>query len=96
MIVAAYVLVPNLSGCSLITDPDECLKAAAELGVFGELYTENYDSEPPGCYIYEESTIYFNYGKGGAYELDYAYQQVCHEHPDEPNYHGNVIFQIFH
>ena len=91
--VTAYVLVPNLSGCNLITDPGECLKAAAKVGMYGEVYEENVDDEPPGCFIYDEEEIWFNYGLGGTYELSYEYQQVCHEHPDEPNYHGNVIFQ---
>ena len=76
-------------GCECITSPDECKKAASEIGVFGGIKVENDPDEPPGCYVYDGDSLYFNSNLTmNAYEHDYDYAMLCISSPGQPHYHG--------
>ena len=77
-------------GCECITSLHECKKAADEIGgVFDSFTVENDPDEPPGCYVYDGDSLYFNSNLTmNAYEHDYDYQMLCISNPDEPHYHG--------
>ena len=103
MTVAAYVIVPNAlnasDGCDLILSPEECRNAAAQIGVIvhdDNFQTENNDAWLPGCYLEQGNKVWYNYNLTASAALaDWFqfYAMLCHENPDQSNYHGNVIYQ---
>ena len=77
-------------GCECITSRDECIRAANEIGgVFDAIVVEDRTDEPPGCYVYDGDSLYFNSNfSGNEYDHDYDYSMLCISNPDDPTYHG--------
>ena len=53
----------NANGCDFIPSAEECLKAAAQVGVIQEDIEVLGDVAPPGCFIHdgEGPEVYYNY-----------------------------------
>ena len=85
----------DTNGCNIIPSAEECLEAAAQVGVNQErINVLNYE-EPPGCFIHRGEDIVYNYNTHkNEYNLDHDNLLVCNENHNLPNHHGMWYFSL--